>query len=78
MAAVHGLQYTLDMTIKRLDHISVVVEDLAAAVAFFTALGMTQAGEMAIEGPWVDRINALESVQVDIVMIANARWARAA
>ena len=30
---------------------------------------MTQAGEMAIEGPWVDRINALESVQVDIVMM---------
>jgi catechol 2,3-dioxygenase-like lactoylglutathione lyase family enzyme len=26
------------MTIKRLDHVSVVVDDLAAAVAFFTAL----------------------------------------
>src|SRR6476660_8232659 len=30
-----------DMTIKRLDHVSVVVDDLAAAIAFFTALGMT-------------------------------------
>ena len=57
------------MTIKRLDHISVVVDDLAAAVAFFTALGMTIDGQMPIEGPWVDRINGIEDVQVDIVMM---------
>jgi len=29
------------VTIKRLDHVSVVVDDLAAATALFTALGMT-------------------------------------
>jgi len=57
------------MTIKRLDHVSVVVDDLAAAVAFFTALGMTKDGEARIEGPWVDRINAIENIQVDIVMM---------
>jgi len=57
------------MTIKRLDHVSVVVDDLAAAIAFFTALGMTKAGEAEVEGPWVDRINAIEGVQVDIVMM---------
>ena len=57
------------MTIKRLDHISVVVDDLADAVAFFTALGMTIDGQMPIEGPWVDRINGIEDVQVDIVMM---------
>ena len=57
------------MTIKRLDHISVVVDDLADAVAFFTALGMTIDGQMPIEGPWVDRINGIENVQVDIVMM---------
>jgi len=57
------------MTIKRLDHVSVVVDDLAAAIAFFTALGMTKAGEAKVEGPWVDRINAIEGVQVDIVMM---------
>ena len=57
------------MTIKRLDHVSVVVEDLAAATAFFTALGMTLEGEMPIEGPWVDRVNGIEGVQVDIVMM---------
>ena len=65
----HGLCYTRDMTIKRLDHVSVVVDDLAAAIAFFTALGMTLEGEMPVEGPWVDRVNGLESVQVDIVMM---------
>ena len=57
------------MTIKRLDHVSVVVDDLAAATAFFTALGMTKEGEAPIEGPWVDRVNGLEAVQVDIVMM---------
>ena len=57
------------MTIKRLDHVSVVVDDLAAAVAFFTALGMTREGEAPVEGPWVDRVNGLEGVRVDIVMM---------
>ncbi len=57
------------MTIKRLDHISVVVDDLAEAVAFLTALGMTVEGEAPVEGPWVDRVNRLENVQVDIVMM---------
>ena len=55
--------YTRDMTIKRLDHVSVVVEDLAAAIAFFTALGMTLEGEAPVEGPWVDRVNGLENVK---------------
>jgi catechol 2,3-dioxygenase-like lactoylglutathione lyase family enzyme len=57
------------MTIKRLDHVSVVVDDLAAAIAFFTALGMTVDGEAPIEGPWVDRVNGIEGVRVDIVMM---------
>ena len=42
------------MTIKRLDHISVVVDDLPAAIAFFTALGMAIDGNMLVEGSWVD------------------------
>jgi catechol 2,3-dioxygenase-like lactoylglutathione lyase family enzyme len=57
------------MAIKRLDHVSVVVDDLEAGVAFFAALGMTRDGQAAIQGPWVDRINGLEGVQVDIVMM---------
>jgi catechol 2,3-dioxygenase-like lactoylglutathione lyase family enzyme len=57
------------MTIKRLDHVSVVVEDLEAAIAFFTTLGMTLEAEMPIEGPWVDRINGIEGIQVNIAMM---------
>ena len=63
------LLYKGNMTIKRLDHVSVVVDDLAAAIAFFTALGMTLEGEAPVESPSVDRVNGLESVQVDIVMM---------
>lgn len=57
------------MTITRFDHVSVVVDDLAAAIAFFTELGMTIEGEAPVEGPWVDRVNGLEGVQIDIVMM---------
>jgi catechol 2,3-dioxygenase-like lactoylglutathione lyase family enzyme len=37
------------MTIKRMDHVSVVVDDLPAAIAFFTTLGMAVEGEMPVE-----------------------------
>lgn len=57
------------MSIQRLDHISVVVDDLPAAIAFFTALGMTQDGKGLIQGDWVDRVNAIDGVKVDIVMM---------
>ncbi len=57
------------MTIKRLDHVSVVVEDLAAATAFFSELGLEPEGEAEVEGGWVDRVNGLEGVRVDIVMM---------
>jgi catechol 2,3-dioxygenase-like lactoylglutathione lyase family enzyme len=57
------------MSIMKWEHTSVVVDDLAAAIVFFTALGMTVEGKAPIEGPWVDRINNLENVRVDIVMM---------
>lgn len=59
------------MAIKRLDHVSVVVEDLAAAIDFFTELGMTLGGQAPIEGPWADRINGIDNIQVDIAMMAT-------
>jgi catechol 2,3-dioxygenase-like lactoylglutathione lyase family enzyme len=59
------------MTIKRLDHISVVVEELDTAIEFFTALGMSIEGRTPVEGPWVDRINAIEGVRVEIVMMCT-------
>jgi catechol 2,3-dioxygenase-like lactoylglutathione lyase family enzyme len=57
------------MTILRMDHVSVVVDDLEAAIAFFVELGMELEGEAPIEGPWVDRVNALDGVRVDIAMM---------
>ena len=57
------------MTIQRLDHVSVVVDDLEAAKAFFVELGMELEGEAPIEGPWVDRVNGLDGVRVNIAMM---------
>ena len=57
------------MTIQRMDHVSVVVDDLEAAIAFFVELGMELEGEAPIEGPSVDRVNALDGVRVDIAMM---------
>ena len=57
------------MAIQRMDHVSVVVDDLTAAIAFFTELGLELEGEAQVSGPWVDRVNALDDVQVDIVMM---------
>jgi catechol 2,3-dioxygenase-like lactoylglutathione lyase family enzyme len=52
-----------------MDHVSVVVDDLPAAIAFFTTLGMELEGQRPVEGRWVDRLCALEGVEVDIAMM---------
>jgi catechol 2,3-dioxygenase-like lactoylglutathione lyase family enzyme len=52
-----------------MDHVSVVVDDLEAAKAFFVKLGMELEGEAPIEGRSVDRVNALDGVRVDIAMM---------
>ena len=57
------------MTVQRMDHVSVVVDDLEAAKAFFLELGMEVEGEMPVQGPWVDRVNGMDGVQVDIAMM---------
>ena len=57
------------MTTLRLDHIVVVVDDLAAATDFFLELGMEVEGRMPVEGDWVDRVNGLDDLKVDIVML---------
>jgi catechol 2,3-dioxygenase-like lactoylglutathione lyase family enzyme len=57
------------MTIQRMDHVSVVVDDLEAAIAFFVELGMELEGRAPIEGPSVDRVNGLDGVRVDIAMM---------
>ena len=57
------------MATLRLDHVSVVVEDLEAAKAFVIELGMEVHGEAPVEGRWVDRVNGIDDVRVDIAMM---------
>ena len=48
-----------DVTIQRMDNVAIVVDDLDAAVAFFTELGMELEGKGQVEGVWADRTAAL-------------------
>jgi catechol 2,3-dioxygenase-like lactoylglutathione lyase family enzyme len=57
------------MTVQRMEHIGIVVDDLAAATAFFVALGLEVEGEASVESDLVDRINGLKNVRSDIVML---------
>ena len=57
------------MTVVRLEHIGIVVDDLEGAKAFFTALGLEVDGETSVEGRLVDRINGLEGVRADVVIL---------
>ena len=58
-----------DMTIQRMDNVGIVVDDLDAAVAFFTELGMELEGKAQVEGVWADRTVGLDGVRCDIAMM---------
>ena len=53
------------MTVQRMDHVGVVVDDLAAAIEFFVALGLRVEGRGSVEGDGVDRIVGLEGARSD-------------
>jgi catechol 2,3-dioxygenase-like lactoylglutathione lyase family enzyme len=57
------------MTIQRIDHVGVIVNDLAAAKAFFLDLGLEVQGEGEVEGEWVDRVIGLDNVKNAVVML---------
>jgi catechol 2,3-dioxygenase-like lactoylglutathione lyase family enzyme len=57
------------MTIQRMDNVLIVVDDLEAAKAFFTELGMELEGEATNEGPWVDSTVGLTGVRCDLAMM---------
>jgi catechol 2,3-dioxygenase-like lactoylglutathione lyase family enzyme len=52
-----------------MDHVGVVVEDLAAAVAFFVELGLELEGEATVGGDFADRLLGLDGVRADIAMV---------
>jgi catechol 2,3-dioxygenase-like lactoylglutathione lyase family enzyme len=55
--------------IERMDHVTVVVDDLEAATAFFVELGMEVEGKASVEGESVDRVCGLDGVRADIAMV---------
>ncbi|MGE8279675.1 MAG: VOC family protein [Stenotrophomonas sp.] len=57
------------MTIKRMDNVGIVVEDLDAAVAFFRELGLELEGRMPIDGEWAGRVTGLHGQRVEIAMM---------
>ena len=57
------------MTLERMDHVGIVVDDLAPAVAFFAELGLELEGETTVEGRFVDRVVGLDGVRSDIAMM---------
>jgi catechol 2,3-dioxygenase-like lactoylglutathione lyase family enzyme len=52
-----------------MEHVGIVVDDLAAATEFFVELGLELEAEVPVEGRWVDRIVGLDNVRADIAML---------
>ena len=52
-----------------MEHVGIVVDDLAAATEFFVELGLELEAEVPVEGRWVDRIVGLNNVRADIAML---------
>jgi catechol 2,3-dioxygenase-like lactoylglutathione lyase family enzyme len=46
-----------------MDHVSIVVDDLAAAIEFFVELGLELQGDGEVEGRWVDRVVGIAMMQ---------------
>ncbi|WP_371765654.1 VOC family protein [Massilia sp.] len=57
------------MTIKRMDNVLIVVDDLDAVKAFFIELGLTLEGETTVEGPDVGRLIGLDNVRATLAML---------
>jgi catechol 2,3-dioxygenase-like lactoylglutathione lyase family enzyme len=57
------------MTVERMDNVGIVVEDLDAAIAFFTELGLALEGRMPIDGEWAGRVTGLHGQRVEIAML---------
>ena len=63
------------MTVQRLEHVGIVVDDLADAVEFFTTLGLELEGETTVEGDWADRIVGLQgNVEASLLPVPDPNW----
>jgi catechol 2,3-dioxygenase-like lactoylglutathione lyase family enzyme len=61
-----------------MEYVGIVVDDLAAATAFFVELGLKLQGEGPVEGGWVDRVVGLEGVRAKIAMMETPARIRTA
>ena len=59
------------MTVNRMDNVGIVVEDLDAAIGFFTELGLALEGRAMVEGEWAGRITGLGDQRVEIAMMVT-------
>lgn len=57
------------MTVKRMDNVGIVVQDLDAAIDFFTELGLELEGRAPVEGDWADGVTGLQGMRVEIAMM---------
>src|SRR5690348_10415477 len=57
------------MTLKRMDNMGIVVDDLAAAISFFLELGLELEGRTMVEGEWAGRVTGLGDQRVEIAMM---------
>lgn len=57
------------MTVKRMDNVGIVVEDLDAAIEFFVELGLALEGRMPIEGEWAGRVTGIRGQRVEVAMM---------
>lgn len=57
------------MTVKRMDNVGIVVEDIDAAIEFFVELGLQLEGRAPIEGDWADDVTGLPGMGVEIAMM---------
>jgi catechol 2,3-dioxygenase-like lactoylglutathione lyase family enzyme len=59
------------MTVQRMDNVGIVVEDLDAAIEFFSELGLRLEGRAMVEGEWAGRVTGLGSQRVEIAMLVT-------
>src|SRR5882724_7113672 len=52
-----------------MDNVGIVVEDIDAAIEFFTELGLELEGRAPIEGDWADGVTGLRDMRVEIAMM---------
>ena len=59
------------MTIKRMDNVGIVVEDMDAVISFFTELGLELEGRTTVEGDWAEGVTGLRDMRCESAMMVT-------